>query len=152
MAQLSFEEWKMEHPDLVEQYSEEESTCPDCLGQKVLDVGGEFVECDLCMGVGYVLAQETLCKLYEADQRLDTLDTLSQIIGKDENLQQKIWKQSGSQGRVLHLIDSTGLAQCGRQFDPQKTQEPKITSNAPTLAYCQHCMKADLVRQTEAQR
>jgi len=50
MAQLSFEEWKMEHPDLVKQYSEEESTCPDCLGQKVLEIGGEFVECDLCMG------------------------------------------------------------------------------------------------------
>ena len=152
MSQLSFEEWKMEHPDLVEKYSEEESVCPDCQGQKVLETGGEFVECDLCMGVGYVFAQETLCKLYEADQRLDTLDTLDQIVGEEENLQQIIWKQSGSQGRVLHLIDPTGLAQCGRQFDPQKTQEPEVTSNAPTLAYCPRCMQADLARQTEVLR
>jgi predicted Zn-ribbon and HTH transcriptional regulator len=130
MVQLTFEEWKMKHPALVEQYSEEESTCPNCQGQKVLEIGGEFVECDLCMGVGYVLAQKTLFALYEADR-------------------QTIWKQSGSQGRVLHLIDPAGLAQCGRQFDPQKTQEPEVTPNAPTLSYCPRCMQANLARQTD---
>ena len=80
MSQLSFEEWKMEHPDLVKKYSEEESVCPDCQGQKVLEVGGEFVECDLCMGVGYVLAQKTLCELYEKDQNLDILHLLKKLI------------------------------------------------------------------------
>ena len=71
----------------------------------------------------------------------------------DEELahKQKVWQKSGPQGRILHLITITGLAQCGRQFDPQKIEEPKVTSNSPTMPYCQRCMTADIAFQNKAQ-
>jgi hypothetical protein len=61
------------------------------------------------------------------------------------------WKKSGAQGHVLHLIDATGVSQCGRRFDPEKTQTPKVTSTAPTLPYCRNCMRTDLALQSRRQ-
>ena len=64
-------------------------------------------------------------------------------------IEKAIWMRSGAQGRILHLIDPSGLAKCGRQFDPQKTQAPKVISTAPTMPYCHSCMQAVLVQQTK---
>ena len=54
------------------------------------------------------------------------------------------WMRSGAQGRILHLVNSSGLAQCGKQFDPQKTEQPKASSNALTMPYCQTCAQVEM--------
>ena len=60
------------------------------------------------------------------------------------------WMKSGPQGRILHLVFYTGLAQCGKKFDPQKIEAPKLTSQSPTMPYCHPCAQADLVHQMKA--
>jgi hypothetical protein len=147
---LTFREWKLQHLDLVEKFSEEEGVCPDCLGEKTVEINGVFDYCNRCMGIGCVFTEKKLCELYEADQGLQILERLYQLT-KQKAVNKIIWKTSGGQGRILHLIDSTGLARCGRQFDPQRTQEPKVTPDSPTMPYCQRCMIADMALQNEAQ-
>jgi hypothetical protein len=64
-------------------------------------------------------------------------------------IEKPIWMKSGAQGRILHLVFYTGLTQCGKQFNPQKTEAPKATSKAPTMPCCHSCMQAVLVQQTK---
>ena len=100
-----------------------EATCEQCGHTQDHDPDNDILACENCGELIFVLEEE----------------------------EKPIWMRSSRQGHILHLIASSGLALCGRQFDPQKTQVPKVTSTAPTLPYCGACMRADLALQTRIQ-